>query len=501
MKLCVFFLTQDKTINPPPLDKHYEWMVFTPADIPTYAELSKKIRQHHPIVFCSIGTLQTWKVLYELPFTYRSKWLHYNSADEIKPYFIENCYMSSLKPSDPIKNPLFSVITTTFHSGEKLLRPFQSLQEQTYRNWEWVVWDDSKADHQDVWNQLQLLQENDIRIKCYRDTHPSGFIGHMKWLSSSLSKGDWIVELDHDDLIHPKLFQWCVEAIKAFPDVDFICSSCVELFENNDAPFSYGDMFGFGYGHYQKQWLRGKWHNVAPVLELNPTTLRHIVGVPNHVRIWRRSFYEKIGRHQSELPVVDDYELLIRSFLQGNWVRIHAPGYYQYKNHGGNNFTYLRNSLIQHLSAKVHNVYAGKIKARWEELGFETNVITKGKCWHGDFQYSKSFIKTYVPNAPPLSICIPVDDGITADQLWTSIQSLPMEKPWWIYIIGNKSDTLVDAMKEVTPRCTFALIDRIRWWNLEEKKDVDMCKKYFTRMLCVTEKHIFAEPNTQIKID
>jgi hypothetical protein len=141
------------------------------------------------------------------------------------------------------------------------------------------------------------------------------------------------------------------------------------------------------------------------------------------------------------------------------------------------------------------------MKARWEELGFETNVITKGKCWHGDFQYSKTFIKTFVPNAPPLSICIAVDDGITADQLWTSIQSLPIEKPWWLYIIGNKSNTLVEAMKEVTPRCTFALIDRIRWWNLEEMKDLEMCKRYFTRMLCVTDKHIFAEAGNPIKID
>ena len=41
-------------------------------------------------------------------------------------------------------NNLISVFTTTYHSGEKILRPYQSLLDQKYINWEWIIIDDSK---------------------------------------------------------------------------------------------------------------------------------------------------------------------------------------------------------------------------------------------------------------------------------------------------------------------------------------------------------------------
>ena len=37
---------------------------------------------------------------------------------------------------------------------------------------------------------------------------------------------------------------------------------------------------------------------------------------PNHVRAWRRSFYERVGGHDATWPIADD-ELLVRTYLQG----------------------------------------------------------------------------------------------------------------------------------------------------------------------------------------
>ncbi len=504
MKLTVFYFTADKTIPPPTINPHYEWKVLGYEDVPTFASLSKLIRQYHPVVFCTTGDSKTWKPLWELPYQYRCKWIHHNSPETIKTEYVENCYIRTLLPKEEnnTRNPMFSVITTTFHSGKKLMRPFQSLSSQTYRNWEWIVWDDSKEGHDAEWNQLKMLEENDIRIKVYRDTHPSGYIGHMKWLSSSLSKGDWLVELDHDDIIHPKLLEWCAAAICENPDADFLCSSCVELFEDTEKPFNYGDYFAFGYGCYQKQWIRNKWHNVAPVVDLNPTTIRHIIGVPNHVRIWRRSFYEKIGRHNSDLPVVDDYELLIRSMLQGKWVRIHAPGYFQYKNTGGNNFTNHRNRLIQYLSARTFGLYKTQIDERWKELEFAP-TITQGKAWEITEAYDKKFMKTFVPKCDvkkTISVLIPIEKEVSKDELMITLNSL--DANCWVYLIGDdRFDGLEKVMDEIRQVVSFSVLDRIHWWKLDGKKDLQIIFNYFHRMLWVTDQAINLRPGSVLLED
>jgi hypothetical protein len=88
----------------------------------------------------------------------------------------------------------------------------------------------------------------------------------------------------------------------------------------------------------------------------NAITLRHLIGMPNHIRVWKTELYDKIGKHNPRLSVSDDYELLVKSFIHGKWCHIAACGYYQYINEDGN-FTFIRNSLIQHNVKHIYNHY------------------------------------------------------------------------------------------------------------------------------------------------
>jgi hypothetical protein len=56
------------------------------------------------------------------------------------------------------------------------------------------------------------------------------------------------------------------------------------------------------------------------------------------------------------LSVADDYELILRSYLEGKWCHIRECGYWQYRNADGN-FTFIRNSLIQHNVAFIYQKY------------------------------------------------------------------------------------------------------------------------------------------------
>ena len=84
-----------------------------------------------------------------------------------------------------------------------------------------------------------------------------------------------------------------------------------------------------GYCDYKQEKWNNTTLNVAQQTGVNPKTIRHIVGVANHIRAWRRSTYFEIGGHNRNLTVADDYELIVRSFLKTKFCRIPKLGYIQ----------------------------------------------------------------------------------------------------------------------------------------------------------------------------
>ena len=62
---------------------------------------------------------------------------------------------------------------------------------------------------------------------------------------------------------------------------------------------------------------------VVPITpDINALSIRHIVAEPNHVRCWKKEFYHKIGGHNIELSVLDDMDLLIRTFYMVKMCKI-----------------------------------------------------------------------------------------------------------------------------------------------------------------------------------
>ena len=379
-------------------DAFYEKLIYYPSiPEPVFENLSKIFRKERPAVICTVGDIgKGYSGLEMMPHEIRKRWIHVSSPKEIHPDKLVHCYMAASEVKDEKEEPLLSVITSAFNSGDKIMRPYNSLLKQTYRNWEWIIFDDSKQAHEienieeklnelsdkgrlvlhgdavqkiiketeqknaeiikeKTWKHLRELESTDIRIRIYRASGNSAYIGEMKELAGKLARGKWIIELDHDDDIVPDLFQWIVDAYKMYPNAGFIYSDCIECAENTCTPFAYeNNFFGFGYQCYIKQLVKGEWQNVCQCAPINPVTLRGIIGVPNHVRCWRTDVYQKMGAHKPSLPVVDDYDLIMRTILESpeggwSWVRISELGYIQYRNENGNNFTFLRNQLIQKL--------------------------------------------------------------------------------------------------------------------------------------------------------
>jgi hypothetical protein len=90
--------------------------------------------------------------------------------------------------------------------------------------------------------------------------------------------------------------------------------------------------------------------------------------MPNHVRAWKRDIYTKIGGHSTFLPIADDFELIIRTFLETRMIHIKKVLYFQYNN--GKSTVDMNSFEINRISRIIKDIYNEKINQRISDLGF-----------------------------------------------------------------------------------------------------------------------------------
>ena len=276
------------------------------------------------------------------------KWIHYKEIIDINIFnnSVNYCYINNVTFKPEFQRVIFSAFTTCYNSYDKIERAYYSLKEQTFKDWEWVILDDSPDDNHFIF--LKEKFKGDKRIRLFKKSENNGNIGNVKNEVVSLCRGKYVLELDHDDEILPDVFQDSVKVFEDDPEIGFIYMDFINIYEDG-TNFQYGDFFGLGYAGYYNLKYKDKWVYVASTPNINNITLGHIVGVPNHPRIWNKDSLLKIGNYNEYLPICDDYELLLRTAVHLKIAKIHKFGYIQYMNNNNNNFSLIRNSEINRL--------------------------------------------------------------------------------------------------------------------------------------------------------
>jgi len=320
--------------------------------------LNKLFNINHPILVTFGNKYEEYtKDVYSiLPARMLYRWIHLSTIESIDIFnnYVNNCYMNNIIEKKWI-NPIFSIFTTCYNSFEKIKRAYLSVKEQLYKDWEWVIIDDSPEDAH--FQFLKQLFQNDNRIRLYKRSENSGNIGNVKNEAVSLCRGKYLLELDHDDEITPQCLQDAVTVFEKDDTVGFVYMNFTNIYENGDN-FNYGNFYSLGYAGYYMEKYKNKWIYVSSSANINNVTLGHIVSVPNHPRIWRKDVLIQIGNYNEFLPVSDDYELLLRTAVNTKMVKIHQLGYIQYMNKNENNFSLIRNSEINRLCKKLtHHCY------------------------------------------------------------------------------------------------------------------------------------------------
>ena len=341
------------------------------------AKVEQVLVRDKPHVLITLGKLSSFPNLSKAPFEVRKRWLHYDALPGLTQLGIDayNCYLRNLfSDREKDEKPLVTVFTSAFKTGEKISRPFLSLKEQTYSNWEWIIVDDSD-DGGETFRMLRKLAKKDHRIQVFEPWEHSGMIGRLKNWACSLGRGQFLVELDHDDALTDYALDYVVKGFQQFAEAGFLYTDCAEIYEDG-TNFTYRQGWAFGYGSYTDVEYKGKIYKSGSGGNINAKTIRHIISSPNHIRAWKKPFYESIGGHNKELHVADDYELIVRTFLRTRIVRVPKLCYLQYIS---NSAQEKRNKDIhRHVSAiRIH--YDKPIHDRLLELGCEDFVWNEEK--------------------------------------------------------------------------------------------------------------------------
>lgn len=258
--------------------------------------------------------------------------------------------------------PKVSILTPS-HDARHLPDLARSIARQTFTDWEWVIYANGALTAREAAGTVRsCFSDVDFaKVVTVPGRTDLTAIGALKRETFGLGKGIYLVEADHDDILLPD----CLREV-------------ISAFEGTEADFVYSNMAKFESG----SWKCAEWSATVPVrpFEYEGRTLYegrvtplsravhmlfHAIGAgANHVRAWRRDFYDWIGGHDPRLTVMDDMELVARSYARGGRFHPIDKCLYLWRTMGGDAQTSYR---IQVSNALVR---AGEFMGFYRELFF-----------------------------------------------------------------------------------------------------------------------------------
>ena len=288
----------------------------------------------------------------KIPHRFSGRWFHKTDISNIAEfnYNVNYCYVTNVINIREKTRPVFSIFTTCFKSYDYIDTAYKSIKKQSLIDWEWVIMDDTPEDEHFVFLKNKLSSDN--RVRLYKRDKNSGSIGNVKNEVISLCRGKYILEMDHDDEILSNCLLDSYNIFQSDENIGFVYADTIHLYRDGQN-FKYGDFICKGYGGYYMEKVRDKWVYVYNTPNINNITLSHLVCLPNHPRIWKRSVLMELESYSEFLPICDDYEILLRTCCSKyKVVKNNKAQYIQYMNDGGNNFSNIRNAEINRLGPK-----------------------------------------------------------------------------------------------------------------------------------------------------
>jgi glycosyltransferase involved in cell wall biosynthesis len=133
------------------------------------------------------------------------------------PY--QNFRRSNRRQENPMHSPVFTVFTPTYNRGSTIHRVYDSLCAQTFRDFEWLIVDDTDDPSdktEDLVKQWQTIAAFPIR---YLRRNSRG--KHLAWNTAvDMARGELFLSIDSDDSCRPESLQVFHETWQSIPDAE-----------------------------------------------------------------------------------------------------------------------------------------------------------------------------------------------------------------------------------------------------------------------------------------
>lgn len=182
--------------------------------------------------------------------------------------------------------PTISVIIPAFNAEKTILETIQSIQAQSFKNFELIVIDDGSTD-----GTLSVLADiDDPRLKVF--SYKNGGLPIARNRGIERSTGDFISFIDADDLWKPNKLEKQLEALEKYTDAGVAYSWTAFIDENSNFLYAWEPIFFQGY--------------VYPNL-----LVRNFISSGSNILV-RREYIEAAGKFDPQLKSVEDWDYYLR---------------------------------------------------------------------------------------------------------------------------------------------------------------------------------------------
>lgn len=300
------------------------------------------------------------------------------------------------------KDIKFSVLVPLYNTPEKFLKEMiESVEAQTYKNWELCLADGSDKENSYVGEICKKYADKDERIK-YEKLEKNLGISENTNACIRMATGDYIALFDHDDLLHPSALYEVMRAI---------CEHGADFIYTDENTFSEEPRDAYN-PHFKP--------------DFSPDTLRSYNYIC-HLSVFSRELLDSVGYFRSEYDGSQDYDLILRLTEKAKKVFHIRKILYYWRAH--------KNSVAQDVGAKPYTVTAAKkaLAAHLERCGLNGEVLDSSvpTTYH---------IKYEIDGNPIISVIIPNKDH--TDDLEVCLKSLYEKssyKNFEVIIVENNS--------------------------------------------------------------
>ena len=300
-----------------------------------------------------------------------------------------------------------SVLTPLWNTPENFLREMiESVQAQTYQNWELCLADGSDDAHAYVGEICREYAAKDSRI-VYKKLEKNGGIAENTNRCLEMATGEFVAPFDHDDLLHPCVLYEYVKVINE-KNADYIYC--------DEATFKNGDV------------------NQMITMHIKPDYAIDNLRANNyicHFSMFDKKLLEGTELYRTKFDGSQDHDMILRLTDKARNV-VHVPKLlYYWRQHAG--------SVSSGVEAKPYVVESarGAVADHLRRHGFSNFKITSTRAFETIFKITYEII-----GEPKISIIIPNKDHVEdLRRCITSIIEKSTYDNYEIIVVENNSET------------------------------------------------------------